>query len=282
MEQLGRPLFRLRLESGPAMRPAARFAPGVQVASPPVSIAITIAGRTASAPDEGEVGCVPSALALMRTVFENHHPDPDHQVCLFFNGCTIGTCSAQYDFSVIHQGDAVLLSGFTFPPFQELTPVRVPLELYTREVVAFARAALRMPAPSRMIAWAAALHGQQREQLAALLPLAEAFLAGGCRDTPAYREAFMVQHGRLKRPLELQLVDLHAAGEQGDWEVEARILFGPISVHELIPMRVNGGDVVLVRALEFGSRGVRLAVMGVGAGGLGVGDRLTGLQLFYP
>lgn len=290
MEQVRRPLFRLRLESGRAVRVPVRVTPGMRVLGTAVGIEVIVAGRAACAPDDGDLGAVPSALALLRTVFEDHHVDPDHQSCLFFNGCTIGTCTAQYDFSVTRAGDAVLLSDFTFPQLREQAPVRVPIALYAREVVNFAHAALDVPVPAGLAPWAEELHGHQRNQVEEVLHLAEAFVAQGCRNISRFYAEFQRRHGCRKRPLELQILSVEARGdalgqEASDtplpWLVEARVLFGPISVNELVPMRVNGGDVVLVQGLRFGPRGISLAVMGVGSGGLAAGDRLTGLQLFY-
>jgi len=66
------------------------------------------------------------------------------------------------------------------------------------------------------------------------------------------------------------------------WVVECRLHFGPIAAGEVVPLRVNGGDVAVARVLRFGGRGPVLALWGVSSGGLRPGDRLVGLQTFYP
>lgn len=287
------PLFRLRLV--PGVRYPVRVAAAGRM--PPrawgsgTGIELTLDGRVLMAPDEAEIGAVPTAVALLRTLFEDHQVDLEHQSCLFFNGCTIGTCSAQHDFSVTHRGGAVVLSDFTFARMRDTGPVTVPLSQYAREVVQFARQARALPEPAGLAGWAERLRADQRRQLQELIALGEQLLATGCRDHLSLCQRFRCSHGLLKRPLELQVLAVTEPGtppgaggptEPLPWVVECRVQFGPISVHELVPLRVNGGDVVLGQALSFGPRGVTLRVMGVGSGGLAPGDRLSGLQLFYP
>lgn len=288
------PLFRLRLV--PGVRHPVRVAASGKVPTPRAwsggaGIELTLAGRVAVAPDEADIGALPTAVALLRTLFEDHHVDREHQSCLFFHGCTIGTCSTQYDFSVTHRGGAVVLSDFTFAPMRGAGGITLPLHLYAREVLQFARQARALPEPPGLTAWAEGLRAEQRRHLAQLLALAEALVAAGCRNHTPLCDEFQAVHGGQKRPLELLLLQVEAAGDRpGDrrpegpapWVVECRVQFGPISVNEWIPLRVNGGDVVLAEAIRFNPRGVILHVRGVGSGGLAPGDRLTGLQLFYP
>lgn len=288
------PLFRLRLV--PGVRHLARVAaagmmPPPRFWSSGTGIELTLAGRALVAPDEADIGAVPTAVALLRTLFENHHVDPEHQSCLFFNGCTIGTCTVQYDFSVTHRGGAVVLSHFTFNHFQDFGPIPIPLTQYAREVLQFARRARSIPEPLGLTGWAERLRADQRKQLLELIELAEGLVGAGCRNHAELCEEFRQTHGLRKRPLELLLLAVAEEGARpGDrnpegpapWVVECRVQFGPISVNELVPLRVNGGDVVLAQAVSFGPRGVTLHVMGVGSGGLAAGDRLTGVQQFYP
>lgn len=283
------PLFRLRLVR--CARFPVRVAAG-SIKPPPLAlggtaIELTVMGCTAVAPDEGNIGGVPTAVALLRTLFEDHEVDPDHQSCVFFNGCTIGTCSVPHDFSVTHRGGAVVLSDFTFPQFRDLGAVTVPLPLYAREVVAFARQALAQPDPPGLATWAQDLRRDQRQQLAALLGLAEEFVAAGCGPRAAFAGRFYALHGHRKRPLELQILSLVQVGGAGPsptpWVVRCRVVFGPIRLHELIPLRVGAsGPVAIGQPIQFGPEGVTLALMGAPPHSLRPGAVLKGLQLFYP
>lgn len=288
------PPFRLRLV--PAVGHLARVAvagatPSLHAQSSEAGIELTLAGQMLIAPDEADFGAVPTAVALLRTLFEDHWVDLEHQSCLFFNGCTIGTCKVQYDFSVTHRGGAVVLSDFTFPVLQSATPIEIPLSHYAHEVLQFARRARALTEPQGLTAWAARLRAEQRDHLQSLIALAARLVAGGCRAHPVLCKEFQNTQGLAKRPLELLVTAIETTGDFGGsddpncpvpWVAECRVRFGPISVHELIPLRVNNGDVVLGQALGFGPRGVTLRLSGVGSGGLAAGDSLRGLQFFYP
>lgn len=306
------PLFRLRLVRG-AHRLVPVAAGLVPPPGPPTAaglIEVTVRGRTAAAPDSVGTGIVPTAVALLRTVFEDHHVDPEHGSCLFFNGNMIRTCQSDYDFSVTHRGDAVLLSEFTFGPLRDLPPVEVPLLSYTRQVVSLARRARAVPVPRVLSTWAQGQFVQQRQHLNTLLTLAERFLSGGARNLREFRKAYDEVHGYLRRPLELQVLRIETEGDPppypvGEdailsapgraagtdaipgpvtipWVVECRLSFGPIGSGNLLPVRVNGGDVAIARVLGFTPRGPRLALWGVSSGGLHPNDRLVGIQSFYP
>ncbi|BDG62058.1 hypothetical protein [Caldinitratiruptor microaerophilus] len=73
-----------------------------------------------------------------------------------------------------------------------------------------------------------------------------------------------------------------AGGPDAPWVVRCRVVFGPVRAGETLPLTVNRGDVVIAHVEGFEPPGARLRVMGVGSGGLGPGDVLRGLQLYYP
>lgn len=337
------PQFRLRLV--PGSRPPVPAAAGspVQARRPATAsrIEVTVRGRTAAVPDPCGDGLVPSAVALLRTLFEDHHADPDRAECRFFHNHLIATSSGRLDFSVTHRGDVVFLSEFTAPPLRRLPPVSVPLLTYSRQVVALARAARKLPPPAHLPPWARAQHQEQRRDLATLLDLAERLVADGARNRERFREAYEAAHGWRRRCLDLEVLRVVTEGDpppypvgedalplaapaplitpapsaasavaappaaappgpapdplaaEGGrpavpatatipWVVECRLRFGPIAAGELVPLRVNGGDVAVARVLRFSGRGPVLALWGISAGGLRPGDRLVGLQTFYP
>ncbi len=233
--------------------------------------------------DEG-LGTVQSAIALLRTVFEDHYVDPDHQSCLFFHGCAItGSRRQTYDFTVVHRGDRVILSDFTFPKPGPRC-ISLPLRTYAAEVLRFAqRVRATGLETDGMPPWQQAYAESQWKALTDLTELTHRFLTGEDADYKAFCDEFYALHGRLKRPLELQILDVIHEGDV--WEpkiVQARVAFGPIQTGEVLPMRLNHGDVIRVSAEAFTSGGVILRLEGVGSGGVRPGDRLHGLQLFYP
>lgn len=236
--------------------------------------------------DEGDLATYQSAVALLRTVFEDHYVDPDHQSCLFFHGCTIlGSRSASHDFTVVHRQGRVILSEFTF---QRSGPscVCLPLDVYAREVIGFAERVLHCPPPPRQRPeWQERYVQMQRNHLRNLIDLGRRFLAEGCEEYERFCAEFHETHGSLKRPLTVEILAILNEGEvepRHPYFAEARTLFGPLSARETAPMRLNGGDVVLVTVERFTVRGALLQVEGVGSGGLRPGDKLYGLQLFYP
>lgn len=229
----------------------------------------------------GEMAIVQSALALLRTVFEDHYVDPEHQSCLFFHGCTV---AGTYDFTVVHRGDRVMLSDFTFP-WKGPSYVSLPLTSYALEVVRFAERVLvadlknHRPLPD----WQQRYVDSQMAQLKELSALGRRFLSAPLSEYPAFCEQYQELHGKLKRPLEIQVLQvLEQSGPFQPISVMCRVLFGPIRAAEILPMRLNRGDVVRVTVSQFTPEGVVLTLEGVGSGGVRPGDRLYGLQLFYP
>lgn len=234
--------------------------------------------------DDGDSATVQSAVALLRTIFEDHYVDPEHQTCLFFHGCTLtGSRNRFHDFNVIHRGDRVILSDFTF---QQQGPacVSLPITAYAAEVVRFAMQVQsgdrhERPRPD----WQQHYLDTQRRYLEQLTELARRLLAGGGADYPRFCELFQQLHGKLKRPLELQVLTiLGESGPRKPVRIRVRVMFGPLGVREVLPMRLNLGDVVLATVNEFTNEGVLLTLEGVGSGGVRPGDRLFGLQRFYP
>jgi hypothetical protein len=229
---------------------------------------------------DSDVSTLQSAVNLVRTVFEDHYVDRDHRSSLFFHGCTI---AGSHDFSVVHREGRVILSDFTFP-WKGPACVSLPLQAYAREVIQFgenvlARSIRMQPMPG----WQQRQVKANRAYLRELTAYGRRFWDAGVEQYPAYCEGFYQMHGRLKRPLEIQVNQLlEAAGPWKPVRVEARILFGPIRSGEMMPMRLNHGDVILVQVEKFTNSGVILTLQGVGSGGVRPGDQLFGLQLFYP
>ena len=232
--------------------------------------------------EQGEPSALQSAVALLRTIFEDHYVDPDHKTCLFFHGCTINGARKAYDFTVIHRGGRVILSEFTFP-WTGPACVELPLLAYAGEVVGFgesvAAAGLRHRTRPE---WQFRHLQAQMEHLEQLLALGRRLLACGPAEHPACCEAFQARHGHLKRPLELQVIAVREAGAPFQpARVAARVLFGPVKLNEVLPVRLNRGDVVRATVDRFEMSGPELLLEGVGSGGVRPGDRLFGLQHFY-
>jgi len=235
-------------------------------------------------PGDGEFATVQSAVALLRTVFEDHYVDPEHQSCLFFHGCMlVGARSRPHDFSVEHRGDRVILSDFTFRPDGPVC-VSLPLGTYAAEVVRFGARILSTGRRAEAVTdWQRRLLDIQWGALEELTALGHRFLAGGCADLPTFCDEFHALHGNRKRALELRIISIENDSEpRQPVTVLARVSFGPLGARETLPMRLNGGDVVVARVDEFANEGVVLTLEGVGSGGVRPGDRLLGLQLFYP
>lgn len=233
---------------------------------------------------DSEFATIQSAVALLRTVFEDHYVDPEHQSCLFFHGCMLaGARSRPHDFSVVHRGDRVILSEFTFRSSGPAC-VSIPLANYAAEVVRFGLQVLAGGKGVRTHSdWQRRFVEAQWNALSELTTLGRRFMAGGCANLDAFCDEFHALHGHQKRALELRIFAV-----DGDFRprepvtVRARVAFGPLGARESLPMRLNGGDVVLVAVQEFNSEGVILSLEGAGSGGVRPGDRLLGLQLFYP
>lgn len=260
------------MDKGPLLRDAHRLIP------------LRLGDRLIQVFEDGQLATVQTAVALLRTVFEDHHVDPDHQSCLFFHGCTVaGAQNRSHDFAVSHRGDRVILSEFTFGqpgPWY----VSLPLRTYAGQVARFAGAVLSAGMQDRpMPPWQRQYLAQQWTYLAELVALSERFLAADCQNHVTFCAEFQAKHGSLKRPLEVQIL---RAPEQSKprqpISVLARVVFGPIKLNERIPVRLNRGDVVLATVNEFTPSGVLLTLEGVGSCGVRPGDLLYGLQTFYP
>lgn len=230
--------------------------------------------------EDEERALLQSAVALLRTVFEDHYVDPDHQTALFFHGRTLP--GGPHDFTVRHQADEVILSEFTFE-VKGPGSVKVPLLIYAQEVARFARQVEAItPSPIPRPDW----HQRYVESLRAtardLTKEAER-LAAGEAQLPEARARFQEQHGSHKRPLELQVKQVLTTPTP--WKpvtVLARPIFGPLRAKERIPVKLNGGDTALATVEAFHPEGIHLKLEGIGNGGICPGDRLIGLQLFYP
>lgn len=232
-------------------------------------------------PEDEERGLLQAAVSLLRTVFEDHHVDPDHQTALFFHGRTLP--GGPYDFSVIHRGDQVILRDFTFQ-VKGPSAVKIPLLVYAREVARYARQA--MAAHPRRIArpeWQQRYVESLRIIASELTALAERVIAEGQEAFPTVKAIFQKHHGAQKRPLELQVKQV--VTPHTPWQpvpVVARAVFGPLRLNERIPVKLNSGDTILATVEAFKPEGIHLTLEGVGNGGICPGDRLIGLQLFYP
>lgn len=231
--------------------------------------------------EDEELRLLQSAVALLRTVFEDHQVDPDHQTALFFHGRTLP--GGPHDFSVVHRGEQVVLSDFTFET-RGPKAVTVPLATYAREVSRYARQVLgaepgKVPRPD----WQARYVDSLRQTTEQLTALTEQVASQGAQIYPRARQAFQELHGHQKRPLELQVREV--LDHPAPWtpiRVVARAVFGPLRLHERIPVRLNGGDTIVATVDGFRPEGVHLTLAGIGHGGVCPGDRLIGLQLFYP
>lgn len=232
-------------------------------------------------PEDEERGLLQSAVSLLRTVFEDHHVDPDHQSALFFHGRTLP--GGPYDFSVIHRGDLVILRDFTFEVKGPRT-VKIPLLVYAREVAQFARqATLPRETPLTRPEWQQRYVESLRSTANELMTLAERLITEGQEAFPKVRAIFQERHGAQKRPLELQIRQI--AAPHTPWQpvpVVAKAVFGPLRLNERIPFKLNSGDTILATVEAFKPEGIHLTLEGIGHGGIGQGDRLIGLQLFYP
>lgn len=233
---------------------------------------------------DSDSAMIQSALALVRTIFEDHYVDPEHNTCLFFHGCTLaGSHVRSHDFNVVHRGDRVILSEFTFPHGGPAV-VALSLRRYVTEVTRFGEQVLgSVHNTEARPEWQQRYLHAQREGLRQLLGLAQRFLDGDCQEFTVYCSEYHALQGHLKRPLELQVLDVLEGGvPRQPVRILSRILFGPLRAGEMMPMRLNRGDVVLVTVNQFTNEGVDMMLEGVGSGGIRPGDRLFGLQLFYP
>lgn len=232
----------------------------------------------------GEIAALQSAVALLRTVFEDHYVDPDHQSFLFFHGCTIAGCGRRVeDFSVVHRDGRVMLSDFTDPRLGPAV-VSLPLYAYASEVLRFAESVLAAPIKVRRLPdWQRRYVQTQWHSLGTLTALTRRFLRSDTADYEGYCAEFAGVHGHLKRPLELVVVAvLGPSVPFRPVSVEARVRFGPIRAGEVLPMRLNRGDLIRATVSEFTTTGVVFLLEGIGSGGVCPGDLLFGTQLLYP
>lgn len=233
---------------------------------------------------DSELAMVQSAVALLRTIYEDHFVDPEHNSCLFFHGCMLaGSQARTHDFSVTHRSERVLLSDFTF---LHNGPEMVSLSLasYASQVLRFGvQVSCAAPRGQSRPEWQDRYLQTQRDYLRQLLALTDRFVAGGCQNYQEYCAQFRELHGQLKRPLEMQILRVVQSGApRRPIQVLAKITFGPLCAQEKLPMRLSLGDVILVTVNDFTNEGISLTLEGVGSGGVRPGDRLFGLQLFYP
>lgn len=231
--------------------------------------------------EDEEFRLLQSAVALLRTVFEDHQVDPDHQTALFFHGRTLP--GGPHDFAVTHRGDHVVLSEFTFET-RGPKALKISLATYAREVAQYARQVLETePKPISRPDWQTRYVESLRQSLGDLTALADQVATEAPAAYPQARQSFQERHGNQKRPLELQVKTV--LGRPTPWvpiPVVARALFGPLRLNERIPVRLNGGDTILATVDGFKPEGIHLTLEGVGHSGVLPGDRLIGLQLFYP
>ncbi len=233
---------------------------------------------------KSRLAMVQSAVALLRTVFEDHFVDPEHNSCLFFQGCMlIGSQAHTHDFTVTHGGDRVILSDFTFP-HDGPAVVSLSLTAYATEVLRFSMQAAGTRLPDQTLPdWQERYLDTQLGYLRQLLIWTDRLVAGGCETYSSLCEEFHALHGEQKRPLEMQVLTVQEGlAPRQPFQVLARIAFGPLRTGERLPMRLNRGDVVLVTVNEFTNAGVLLTLEGVGSGGVRPGDALYGLQFYYP
>lgn len=231
-----------------------------------------------------EMDLLVSTVALLRTVFTDHFVDPDHHDCLFFHGCTIaGSPQHSHDFTVVHRGEFVHLSEFTFP-WPGPSPLVISRREYARDVLAHAKSVWAdglQPHPRPV--WQEEYVRDCWTTMNELTALTEQYLADADPNGTASRETFQIAYSATKRPLELLVTEVLTESEPFQpVEVQVRILFGPLRRHEVLPLSLNRGNLVLGTVSGFAPTGALLRLEGVGSGGISPGDALFGLQLYYP
>lgn len=231
--------------------------------------------------EDEELRLLQSAVALLRTVFEDHQVDPDHHTALFFHGRMLP--GGPHDFAVAHRGEHVVLTDFTFE-LRGLNAIRLPIDTYAREVARYARQVICADARgAKRPEWQARYVDSLRRSVVELTALADQVADQGPELFAQAKRAFGEVHGHRKRPLELQVTEvLERPTPWTPVTVVARAVFGPLRLHEQIPVRLNGGDTILATVDGFRPEGVHLTLEGIGHAGVWGGDRLIGLQLFYP
>jgi hypothetical protein len=250
----------------------------------PQNLTLRLGDRTISVLGGPSFAALESAVALLRTVFEDHFADPEYRQCLFFHGCTlIGARRERLDFTVRHQADRVVLSDWSWRDSGAAIS-SLPRQQYATAVFAYARQIRRAGCPDRPgPAWLRQYVRSLWMILGSLCLLTARYLRGGDELYPMIREAYAERFGARRRPLELE-VEL-VTGEFEPWHpvrVLARPLFGPLRQGALVPLKLNGEHLIRGRVEEFCPAGVALNLEGVGWSGVKPGDRLVGLELFHP
>lgn len=249
----------------------------------PQNLTIRLGDRTVSVMGGPSLAALQSAVALLRTLFEDHFADPDYDDCLFFHGCTlIGSGREKLNFTVRHQEDRVVLSDWNWTEDGPAISA-IPRSQYAQEILAFARQVRTTGFPDRPgPTWLRRYARGLWLEFGSLCLLATRYVQEGEAHYRTIRRAYWERHGQRRRPLEL-VVDL-VMGEFEPWHpirVLVRPLFGPLKQGAHVPLRVNGDHLVRGLVEEFRPGGVALTLEGVGWKGIKQGDRLVGLELFH-
>lgn len=250
----------------------------------PQNLTIRLGDRTVSVLGGPSLAALESAVALLRTIFEDHFADPEYRSCLFFHGCTLVRSDRErLDFTVRHQEERVILSDWSWAE-DGAALTSLPRHLYAQEVLAYARQVRHAGYPNRQgPSWLRQYARGLWLELGSLCLLTARYLRAGDHLYRAARRVYAERYGVRRRPLELE-VEL-ITGQFEPWHpvrVLARPLFGPLRQGAHLPLKVNGEHLVRGLVEEFRPAGVALTLEGVGWSGVKVGDRLVGLELFHP
>lgn len=250
----------------------------------PQNLTIRLGDRIVSVLGGPSLAALESAVALLRTVFEDHFADPEYRRCLFFHGCTlVGSDRERLDFTVRHQEDRVVLSEWSWTEDGDAIS-SLPRHQYAEAVLAYARHVRQAGYPNRQgPSWLRQYARGLWLELGSLCLLTARYLRAGEELYRAARRIYAERFGVRRRPLELE-VEL-VIGEFEPWHpvrVLVRPLFGPLHQGALLPLKVNGEHLVRGLVEEFRPGGVALTLEGVGWDGVQPGDRLLGLELFHP
>lgn len=250
----------------------------------PQNLTIRLGDRTVSVLGGPSLAALESAVALLRTVFEDHFADSEYRRCLFFHGCTlVGTDRERLNFTVRHQEDRVVLSDWSWSG-EGASITSLPRQQYAHEVLSYARHVRQAGYPNRQgPSWLRQYARGLWLELGSLSLLTARYLRAGDELYRAARRVYAERYGARRRPLELE-VEL-VLGEFEPWhpvQVLARPLFGPLHQGAYLPLKVNGEHLIRALVEEFRPAGVALTLEGVGWKGVKPGDRLHGLELFHP
>lgn len=247
-------------------------------------LAIRLGDRTVSVLGGPSLSALESAVALLRTVYEEHFADPEYRHCLFFHGCTlVGSDRERLNFSVRHQEERVILSDWSWEA-DGAAITSLPRQQYAAAVLAYAEQVRQAGYPRRAgPPWLRQYSRRLWLELGSLCLLVERYLKFGEANYRELRRHYVSRFGSRRRPLELE-VDV-VLGDAEPWhpiQVLARPLFGPLRRGAPVPLRLNGEYLVRGLVEEFRPGGVALTLEGVGWEGVRPGDRLLGLELFHP